>query len=283
MIVVWVWISWNGVYKLTHRVTFPYEEVLYSGVMNEDIEKISIETSDSVTIKGIMGYYREDRPIFLLLHGNGGDYAGNSELIDSLYSNNYNFLAISLRCHGSSGGELNDIGYSARHDVIATVNYIKEMNDSAKIIIVGRSLGAAAAIFASGEINSNVLGYILESPYYDLKEAVRNRLELYLPGVVSDLAYWNVLFFSNIYLEDLSAISPYDSAKNLPVDKPVVFLAGEEDKRAPLKDILSISSRVQGSEVVIFNGAKHESLFRYDADKYLEQIERVVGSISINK
>ena len=50
-------------------------------------------------------------------------------------------------------------------------------------------MGSAAAVFAAGELGHRVHGYILESPYQDLKVAVWNRVNVALPPVLSHAAY----------------------------------------------------------------------------------------------
>ena len=78
-------------------------------------------------------------------------------------------LAISLRGHGDSTGDVIDFGWSARYDVAAAVAFLEKECPQQPIYIVGRSMGAAAAIFAAGELKDRVAGYFLEQPYKDLR------------------------------------------------------------------------------------------------------------------
>jgi alpha-beta hydrolase superfamily lysophospholipase len=78
---------------------------------------------------------------------------------------------ISLRAHGDSTGDFNDMGYSARHDVVAAVEFLERRRPGNPIVIHGLSMGAGAAVFASGELGHRIKGYVLESPYRDLKIA----------------------------------------------------------------------------------------------------------------
>ena len=56
------------------------------------------------------------------------------------------------------------------------------------VYIVGRSMGAATAIIAAGDLKEQVSGYFLEQPYKDMKSATCNRLQHYLPPVLD----WSV-------------------------------------------------------------------------------------------
>ncbi len=87
----------------------------------------------------------------LLLHGNGESRQQMLPVMQFLADAHFTVLAISLRAHGDSTGEINDIGWSARHDVIAAVAFLQRECPHQSIFIVGRSLGAAAAITWSHE------------------------------------------------------------------------------------------------------------------------------------
>ena len=49
-------------------------------------------------------------------------------------------LLISLRAHGDSTGDVNDIGYSARHDVVAAVDFLERRRPGRPVIIQARSI-----------------------------------------------------------------------------------------------------------------------------------------------
>src|SRR5262249_51910158 len=143
---------------------------------------------------------RAGRPSVLLLHGNGGGRAQCLGRAEILVRAGCSVLMISLRAHGDSTGERNDIGYSARHDVLAAVEFLERQQPGTPILVHGMSLGAAAALFAARELGGRTSGYILESPYQDLKTAVRNRTENTLPPALDWIAYQGLLIVSSIVL-----------------------------------------------------------------------------------
>jgi uncharacterized protein len=115
---------------------------------------------------------------------------------------------ISFRAHGDSTGEINDIGYSARHDVIAAVAFLEQRRPGKPILVHGTSLGSAAAAFASGELAGRVRGYVLECPYRDVKSAVWNRTREYLPPVLDVIAYAGLRLVAPLVLPDLDQMAP---------------------------------------------------------------------------
>ena len=70
---------------------------------------------------------------------------------------------------------------AARRDVYAAVEFLERRHPGRPVIVDGNSMGAAAAIFAAGDLGHRVAAYILESPYQDLKVAVWNRIDNWLP------------------------------------------------------------------------------------------------------
>ena len=104
-------------------------------------------------------------------------------------SEGYAVLMISLRAHGDSSGDYHDVGFRLRRDVWAAVEFLEARRPGRPIVVMGTSMGAAAAVFAASELGHRVQGYILESPYQDLKTAAWNRTDVYLPPVLSHAAY----------------------------------------------------------------------------------------------
>src|SRR5262249_52034256 len=153
-------------------------------------------------------------------------------------------LLVSLRAHGDSTGEVNDFGYGARHDVTAAVAWAEKNHPHRPIIVWGRSLGSAAALFAAGDLGHRVRGYVLECPYRDLRTAVRTRTRLRLPPVAADVAYLGLVTTAPLVLPDADRISPLEAAGEVPEGMPVLILAGGKDRRARPEEAEAIRDRI---------------------------------------
>src|SRR5208283_5588559 len=95
------------------------------------------------------------------------------------------------------------------------------------IYIVGRSMGAATAIFAAKDLKGQVAGYFLEQPYKDLKSAAWNRLHNRLPPVLDGIAYGGLRLWAPVFLPvDVDQVSPWDHIQDIPENVPVVFITG---------------------------------------------------------
>jgi len=202
------------------------------------------------------------KPCVLLIHGNGASRGALLPTMRWLAEARFTVLAITVRAHGDSSGEANDFGWGARHDVVAAVEFLQRQCPGRPIYVVGRSLGAAAAIFAARELGGSVAGYLLEQPYKDLKTATWNRLRHFLPPGLDWTAYAGLRVWSPVFLSvDPEEISPYNHIRDIPQSAAVVFAAGSADRHAPLDDVRAMCARIEShARLVAFDGAKHVDL-----------------------
>jgi alpha-beta hydrolase superfamily lysophospholipase len=178
-------------------------------------------------------------------------------------------LLISLRAHGDSTGEVNDIGYSARHDVVAAVDFLRDHRPGKPVIVFGVSLGSAAAAFAAEELGDRVQGYVLESPYQDLKTAVWHRTEAYLPPLLDLTAYLGLRIAALLLVPDLDVIAPVRAVDDIPAATPVLIMAGGADDLARPDEARALFDRVRShGRLEIFPGATHHDLEAVDPARY---------------
>jgi uncharacterized protein len=268
-VILWLAASALVAWRLTRRShdSFAEPPPVIAGAAAESPR---LTTSDNEQIGGWFVRGAPGKPCVLLLHGNGQSRAEMLPQMRWLAEARFSVLAISLRAHGDSTGTLNDIGWSARHDVVAAVDFLRRECPHRPIAIVGRSLGAAAAIFAAEELGGSVAAYFFEQPYKDLKSAVRNRLQNHLPPVLDWVAYGGLRLWAPAFLPvDPDRISPYDSIRSIPQDVPVVIITGSADRHAHLDEVRALANRVKsGAKLVVFEGAAHEPLDRKNPELY---------------
>jgi pimeloyl-ACP methyl ester carboxylesterase len=215
----------------------------------------------------------EDRPAVVLLHETGGCRSAALERAHKLCAERYPVLAVSLRAHGDSSGDVSDFGYSARHDVLAAVEWLEWRRPRKGIVLFGSSLGAAAAVLSADELGCRVGGYILECPYRDLPSAVRHRTRMYLPWGVEWVAYQGLRLAAPLVLADVEKISPLAEISHIPASVPLLILAGDQDRHAPLEDAEALGERVRGNgRLVVFAGAGHMNLDRSDPTLFWQSV-----------
>jgi alpha-beta hydrolase superfamily lysophospholipase len=244
------------------------------------IKESRLKTSDGEEIGTWYVSGQSNRPVVLLIHGNGGDRMSCWPRAEFLIREGYPVLLMTCRAHGDSTGKTNDFGYSARHDVIAAVDWLKKQDSQRNIVIWGASLGSAAAIFASEALDQRVQGYILECPYRDLATACWNRLDNSLPPILDLTCYLGMRLTALVLLPDFAKISPYDHMTEIPDNIPVLILAGGADTRAHPAEARALHDRIANhSQLEIIENAEHLKLMQTAPDQYQRLILNCLRSI----
>jgi uncharacterized protein len=260
VLLVWLVVSLTVAYRLTHRPRPRFKEPA-PHVAWGLLEDHHIKTSDGEKLGAWFAPGRDDAPSVLLLHGNRGSRQSSLGRAEIFASQGCAVLLISLRAHGDSTGDFHDIGFSAQRDVWAAVQFLEVRRPGRPILVMGTSMGAAAAIFAASELGNRVQGYILESPYQDLKTAAWNRTDVYLPPVLSQAAYLGLRAVGPLFLPNLDEISPLTAISEIPTHTPVLILAGDADRLARLEEAQALYRQVAAhGRLVIFPGADHHNL-----------------------
>jgi uncharacterized protein len=259
-------------FRLTQRPRFRFQEPAPQVTWGR-IESHRFSTRDGQEIGAWFVDGRTDAPSVLWVHGYGGCRSHGLSRAQLLASRGYAVLMISLRCHGDSTGNYHDVGYRARHDVHAAVAFLETRRPGRPVIVIGTSMGSAAAIFAANELGNRVHGYVLESPFQDLKVAVWNRTDAYLPPVLREIAYAGLRIVGPIFLPHLEQISPIKAITGVPGTVPVLILAGGADRLARPAEAKALYNRVAAhGRLVIVPGACHGNLFRSAPELYAHTV-----------
>ena len=269
LVVVWLVASWLVASRLTHRRGRPFVEALPTVAWGR-LEAHRLRTSDGHELGA---WYapgaRDDAPSVVLLHGNGGHRGHVLSRAELVAEAGCSALLISLRAHGDSSGEFNDIGFSARHDVVAAVSFLERRRPGRPVVVLGTSLGAAAALFAAGELGHRVGGYILESPYQDLRTAVRHRTENELPPILDWIAYQGLLTVAPVVLPNFDQVSPLRAISTVPADVPILILAGAEDISARAAEAQALFDAARShADLHLFPHAGHLQMSGTDPTRY---------------
>ncbi len=271
-LVLWLTVSWAVAYRLTRRPR-PWFAEPAPVVAWGTITSLGLETQDGHQLGAWLVLGRDEAPSVLLVHGNGGSRRNSLERAEILASRGCTALMISTRAHGDSTGDFNDFGFGARHDVIAGVEFLERLRPGRPIVIQGTSMGAAAAVFASKELNARVRGYILESPYRDLRTAVWNRTEEALPRVLDSIAYLGLMVVAPMVLSDLDGIAPVAAIAGVPENVPVLILAGDRDRMARPEEARALFECVKAhATLLIFPGSDHLQMRQVDPARYHEAV-----------
>jgi pimeloyl-ACP methyl ester carboxylesterase len=276
LVALWLLVCFAAAYHLTRRAAPRHDEPAPQVAWGQ-VEPLRLRTSDGLDLGGWFVPGSDDGPSVLLLHGNSCNRSQSLPAAEVFARAGCSVLMISFRAHGDSGGNYNDIGWSARRDVLAAVDWLEQRRPGKPIIVRGLSLGAAAAVFAAKELGTRVRGYILECPYQDLKTAVRNRTELWLPPVIDRIGYAGMRLVSFLILPDLEQVSPVHRIADIPASVPILILAGEADAYARPFEARALQERVAShSRLVFFAGAGHGPPVDADPELYRREVLRLL-------
>jgi pimeloyl-ACP methyl ester carboxylesterase len=267
-VLLWLAGSYAVAYRLTHRAAPRYREPVPSVTWGK-LEELRLATRDGEELGAWFIAGGAEQPPVLLLHGNGRNRGGCLAQAELLANAGHPVLLVTLRAHGDSSGERNDIGYGARADVVAAVAWLGERCPARPAVVWGQSLGSAAAVFAAEELGARVAGYILECPYQDLRTAVWNRMRFYLPPLLDRVGYAGLLTVAPLVLPELDRISPVQASAGIPPTASVLLLAGGADRRALPAEAEALRQAIGSSaELVVIAGADHGELLRADPPGY---------------
>ncbi len=119
---------------------------------------VSFKNSDSKTLKGILELPTNKKPENFILFAHcftcNKNFHAPSNISKSLASKGYGVLRFDFTGLGESDGDFEDTNFSGNvDDLVSAASFLKE-EYHAPSIIVGHSLGGAAALFAAKEIDS---------------------------------------------------------------------------------------------------------------------------------
>ena len=138
-VVPWLFVSWLAADQMTRRASAIHPEPVPSVPWGTP-QEIRLTTVDGEELGAWFFPGRTDRVAVVLLHGNGATRSACLDQAEWLVAANHPVMMVTLRAHGDSTGDRNDFGYSARHDVVAAVEWL-EKNNCPRPVLWGRSLG----------------------------------------------------------------------------------------------------------------------------------------------
>ncbi|HKP59618.1 MAG TPA: alpha/beta hydrolase [Polyangiales bacterium] len=106
-------------------------------------EDVTLRSADGVRLHARYVARDPAAPTLLYLHGNAGNLAGRSELLEYFSGLGANLLALEYRGYGQSEGVPSEAGLYA--DARAAHAWLRERTPAARIVVMGESLGGGPA------------------------------------------------------------------------------------------------------------------------------------------
>jgi uncharacterized protein len=257
--------AWGAGSFALHSFRQPWNEVTPA----HGIEPVRFATSDGVDLKGWWWPGADSTRAVVLLHGLGANRLQMLPRAKWLHEAGYSVLLFDFRGCGGSGGK-STLGFAERHDVEAALKFLGENKGVQQMALVGKSMGAAAAVMAV-ESWAGVRAAVLESLYDRLESAVRARVRSrvgWLEPAVSPLLLWQVSPRLGFSPEDLAPVQSIGKARC-----PVLLGYGGKDRTVPPAAIRALfAAGPYPTTLWVLQKAGHEDLLRFDPESYKAKV-----------
>ena len=133
-----------------------------------DYESVTLTTSDHIKLHGWFIPAREERGVLLFFHGNAGNISHRLDSLKIFHDLGLSTLIIDYRGYGRSHGSISEEGTYL--DAEAAWRYLTESRkiSAQKIVVFGRSLGAAIAAYIASRKMVGAL--MLESAFTSIPD-----------------------------------------------------------------------------------------------------------------
>ncbi|MDB6140956.1 MAG: hypothetical protein JWO94_4028, partial [Verrucomicrobiaceae bacterium] len=116
---------------------------------------VSFTSGSGATIQGWYMPLAGAHKAALLLHPSGGDRTSMLSYARFLRPAGFACLTIDFRAHGESTGAERTFGWQESKDAISAVAWLRHTIPDTKVIVIGTSLGGAAALLAKGDLHAD--------------------------------------------------------------------------------------------------------------------------------
>jgi fermentation-respiration switch protein FrsA (DUF1100 family) len=222
-------------------------------------EDVFFTTQDDLRLHGWFIPHQDARATLVWFHGNAGNISDRLLNIKLLHDRiNTNIFIFDYRGYGRSEGTVSEKGTYL--DGEAAIQYLLGRDDAAarRLILFGRSLGAAVA--AEMAIRFNSLGLILESPFVSIREMAR-------------------AIFPSLPIAWLLR-TRYDTMEKVRLVKtPLLVLHGDRDATVPFaqgKRVFEIASHPKKFHRIV--GASHNDTFLVGGEEYYGALRDFIES-----
>lgn len=201
---------------------------------------------------------RQNRYCVILVHGWGANAQMMLPLAESFHQAGMQVLLYDARNHGQSDGDSFSSLPRFAEDLGAVIEWVKDQHPGQKIITLGHSIGAAAALLAASHRKDiDLVISIAGFAHPDL--VMRRHLDRpWLPRFLRPLIMHYIQWVIGYRFDD---IAPMNRIPH--IDCPVLLAHGTRDRVVPISDMRLIEQNARPEhrvQVLAIEGAHHNSV-----------------------
>ena len=232
-------------------------------------EKVTIRPPRAPRLSGRIIPAGEGHSWVICCHDYGSDGTGVGSYAEWFSGRGCHLLIPDLRGSGESGGITLGLGYADHYDLRYWIQYIRQRDPQAEILLFGVGSGAAASLFCAID-GEKVVGVVSDSSYAGLREAVMAHIMARF-GAVSKV-------ITNFADTEYSFINGFRTSWRradlwLQIRKctvPVLLIHGEEDYFIPVRHFDVILQQAEDCPITPLRvaGAGHAACCHADPEGY---------------
>ena len=251
-------------------VTRPASDLLPQSLA-QNTQVISIPVNDNITLQAWYANRGTNTPLALIFHGYASDKTASLVEARALLDMQISVLLVDFRGSGGSSETYTTIGYREADDVKAAFLFAHTHYAHTHHILFGQSKGAVAILRAMQHHDIKPDAVIIEAVFDTMLNTVRNRFRaMNTPAFPNAelLVFWGGQQWGfNAFRHN-----PVTYAASLTT--PALFMHGEEDPRATLREGMRVFAAVPGPKTwVSFPHSKHESFVGSHPERWNQAIQ----------
>lgn len=235
-------------------------------------EEIHFE-SDGNTLRGWWCGHENPKAVFVLLHGYVMNRSENAALAAQFHKLGFSSLLFDFRASGKSGGKQVGIGWPERNDVLSACTFVESLCPGTPRILLGSSMGSAAAAFAVAQSPNAAQAIILDSCYSNFSNATLGWWR-FLGGIPAMillapviLVAWPYTGFNPFKVDVASALSK--------IHCPTLIIHGRKDNLAlPHHATRNFEHAAGSKDLIWFESAGHSEARWTEAERYQSEVLR---------
>jgi pimeloyl-ACP methyl ester carboxylesterase len=251
--------------EVLQAIFHPRQEILPAPPPENAVD-VDIPVDDGIHIHARFHLASKEDPNILFFHGNG-EIVSDYDDIGPFYSKyGMNFLAVDYRGYGRSTGSPSVTSMLGdAHIALDTAReWLNAAEHTGPLVIMGRSLGSAAAIEIASSHSDDITGLIIESGFATTLPLLTNLgVDTAVLGITEEDGFRNVRKISTL-------------------PKPTLIIHGQYDEIIPINSaaILQAQSPARSKELQVVPGASHNTIIAQAGEMYFSVIKRFINKIS---
>lgn len=253
-------------------------------IKHHNAKEFYFKTNDRFKLSGMFIERKNPTATLLLCHG----YQCCKELMTGYIHlfPTYNALIFDFRAHGQSEGIITTAGCHEYKDVLAAVNWFKKNKPQLSkipLVILGVSMGGAAALKATEFDQSLGDGFIIDSSFSSMNSILYNTFA-YKSGLPTFPFLYIMKKMLNYFGKcDINTMKPVDSITK--IKKPLLLIHSCVDSLVPVQESLLMYAQVAktGAKLWIGPKCKHGWLHKKHPKPYKKKINKFIKKYVCNR